>query len=115
MASATSARVGLALSLFALSAGASGTSRTHPLPGASGEASAASDWAGTSSEGRGEPGPGSDAGMADDGGKGSSDGNSSDSGARDAGATTPQKLILYDDSNGRLLYINGPTPAANWI
>ena len=48
-------------------------------------------------------------------GSGAAAGQDGSSGAGDAShPSTPQELILYDDSNGRLLYVNNPNPTANW-
>jgi hypothetical protein len=41
------------------------------------------------------------------------DGSSVSDGASQA--SMPQELILYDDSNGRLMYVSNANPAANWI
>jgi len=145
-----SARVAIAISLFALSAGAAcGTSSTGrqqggnedaggaagsiAAGGSSGNAGSSSGGAGGSSNGGssggdagngGTSGGGSDAGMGNDGtARNTGDGGTTKPGGQDAssgmdgssGASTPQQLILYDDSNGRLLYINNANPAANWI
>jgi hypothetical protein len=53
---------------------------------------------------------------------GNDSGTPSESGAQDGSSGTdgpsgppmPRELILYDDSNGRILYINNANPAANW-
>jgi hypothetical protein len=130
MASPTSVRVGIAISLFALSAGACGSGSTNA---GDGDAGAAPDSVGTSggssggsssgggssggdSGNAGSSGGGLDAAMGNDGGtppeSGAQDGSSRADGP--SGPPMPRELILYDDSNGRILYINNANPAANW-
>jgi hypothetical protein len=101
----------------------------------SGTAGSGSGSSGSGSSGSGGSGSGGTAGSASGGGTGSTGGSSGASGANDGGATegggssgpdgsagvdagsraTPQEMILYDDSNGRLMYVNNANPAANWI
>ena len=112
---------------------AGGAADSIAAGGSSGTAGASSGGLGGSSSGTSSGGDagnaatsggGSDAGIGNDSGASSAgDGATTGSGGQDAssgmdgspGASTPQKLILYDDSNGRLLYIDNANPAANWI
>jgi hypothetical protein len=56
---------------------------------------------------------GSQAGAASLGGAGGSSGGAGAAGAGGS-QTQARELIVYDDSNGRLLYLNGVNPALNW-
>ena len=59
---------------------------------------------------------GSEAGAPSLGGAGGSSGAAGTGGAGGAGGAAAQArdLIVYDDSNGRLLHLNGAAPALNW-
>lgn len=95
------------------SSGSLGGSGEGSLSGGNASTSleAGSSGAGSSgSSGASAPG---DGGATDAGETGGQDGSSVSDGS--AGPSTPQELILYDDSNGRLLYVNNANPAANWI
>jgi hypothetical protein len=103
-------------------AGASGVAGTSPAGagGSAGASTTAVGGVGPTETGQGgsiASGGGLAAGgataIAGAGGAGSSSGAAGAAGAGGA-QTSPRELIVYDDSNGRLLYLNSATPSLNW-
>ncbi len=100
-------------------AGASAVGGTSPAGGGGNAATSGAGAidAGPASAGGGSAGSaGLDAGGATTfAGAGGAAGLSGTSGAAGAGAATlPRELVVYDDSNGRLLYLNSVKPALSW-
>jgi hypothetical protein len=136
----TPLQIGIAISVIGIAALGCGASTTAP-PGQRGAGAGGAPEATDSGASGGGPGggnPGGSSGGTSSGDDASTSTRIDDGGATESGAaagrdgsslspdsssvpdgasppSTPQELILYDDSNGRLMYVNNAKPGANWI
>lgn len=125
-------RIGVVISFIGITAVACGTSATAPPEkrgAGAGGANAATDSGASGVGGLSSGNLGGSSGGTSSGNDASMSTRSDDGSATESGAATghdgssdeaphasmPQELILYDDSNGRLMYVNNANPAANWI